>query len=40
MGVFEADVRRHLINRYVKKRNSDVEQQKERSPNVETATKP
>jgi hypothetical protein len=31
---------RHEMRRQVKKKNRDVEQKKERRPNVETATKP
>jgi hypothetical protein len=40
IGVFTAVFRRHLINLYVRKKNSEVEQKKERRPKVDTATKP
>ena len=40
IGVCVPGVIRHLIMRYVKKQKREVEQKKDRRPNVDTATSP
>ena len=40
MGSFEPDLIRHNIIRHVRYRNRDVEQKKDKRPNVDTAANP